>query len=844
MLKRERSERFYFLVWEYSRSNDRAIIDTIASTDWLSKFSEMGPEEMTTAFTNEIYSIVSAYIPNKVIKFNDKDPPWITNAVKTAIKRKKRLYKNFIRRGRSQEDWEVFKRARNDSSKLVTDAKEIYYSNLGRKLSDPTQGVKAYWAVLNRLVNKKKVMNIPPLLENGLFVTNIEQKATILNDYFVQQCSELATGSTLPTFQPRCRVLLEKVDIDRGKVLKLIRSLDSKKAHGCDDISIAMIKICDASIVEPLCLIFEKCLETGIYPSVWKKANIVPIHKKESRQNKKNYRPISLLPIFGKIFEKLLFDTLYCHLCDNNLLTQNQSGFRPGDSTINQLLAITHKIYLSFEASPSRETRAVFLDLSKAFDRVWHDGLLYKLECNGISGNVMILIRNFLSDRKQRVLLNGKSSQWASISAGVPQGSVLGPLFFLVYINDLVENVDSDVKMFADDTSLFSVVYDEATTAQQLNRDLERVRLWAWQWKMEFNATKTEEVIFSAKRIKPHHPNLFLGDTEVERKSEHKHLGLILDSKLNFQSHIREAIMKARRGIGIIRYLSRYVSRDVLDQVYKLYVRPHLDYGDIIYHRFDPNMSLDLTRKIEQTQYSAALAVTGAWRGTNRQRLYEELGWENLYKRRWYRRLCHFYNLKMSSTPQYLFEEIPPERDISYNLRPARAYDPIIPRTVRFSNTYFQNVLYEWNLLDYEIKNSASLGEFKRKVLAIIRPSRNPIFNVDDITGIKRLTKLRVKFSDLNEHKFRHNFDCLSPICDCGKANEDNEHFLLHCPLYDIIRQDLFGQLENILDFNVSDMNSKSLCNLLLFGKPDLDVSVNKLIIEETLRFIENTKRL
>ena len=127
------------------------------SIDWLSKFSEMGPEEMTTAFTNEIYSIVSAYIPNKVIKFNDKDPPWITNAVKTAMKRKKRLYKNFIRRGRSQEDWELFKMARNDSSKLVTDAKETYYSNLGRKLSDPTQGVKAYWAVLNRLVNKKKL---------------------------------------------------------------------------------------------------------------------------------------------------------------------------------------------------------------------------------------------------------------------------------------------------------------------------------------------------------------------------------------------------------------------------------------------------------------------------------------------------------------------------------------------------------------------------------------------------------------------------------------------------------------------------------------------------------------
>ena len=118
----------------------------------------------------------------------------------------------------------------------------------------------------------------------------------------------------------------------------------------------------------------------------------------------------------------------------------------------------------------------------------------------------------------------------------------------------------------------------------ELNRDLERVRLWACQWKMEFNASKTEEVVFSAKKQKPHHLNLFLGNTEIERKSEHKHLGLILDSKLNFQSHIREAIMKARRGIGIIRYLSKFASRDVLDQVYKLYVRPHLDYGDIIYH--------------------------------------------------------------------------------------------------------------------------------------------------------------------------------------------------------------------------------------------------------------------
>ena len=288
--------------------------------------------------------------------------------------------------------------------------------------------------------------------------------------------------------------------------------------------------------------------------------------------------------------------------------------------------------------------------------------------------------------------MNGKSSKWSTISAGVPQGSVLGPLFFLVYIKDLVDNINCDVKMFADDTSLFSTVTNEAVTAEVLNRDLEKARLWPWQWKMQFNAEKTEVVIFSAKRLKPQHPPLKLGNDEIVNVPEHKHLGVIVDSKLNFQSHIKQAILKARRGIGIIRHVSRYVSRELLDQVYKLYVRPHLDYGDIIYHKYDPDMKLDLTKKLEQTQYSAALAVTGTWRGTRRQRLYDELGWEDLYSRRRYRRLCHFYNLRLTCPPDYL--------------RNSRAYDQYVARTAQFTNTYFQNTLFEWNLLADDIKMS------------------------------------------------------------------------------------------------------------------------------------------
>ena len=653
---------------------------------------------MSNTFTETLLSIFTNNIPNQVIKCNDKDPPWISSEIKTAIKRKQRVYKKFLLRGKRQEDLNLVKVAQYEASKMIQKAKEDYYLKIGHKLSDPGFGIKTYWSVLNRLINKKKSLNIPPLLENGLFVTNPLSKANILNDFFVEQCSIIITGSTLPTFQPRHTSFLQNVDIGRDGVLKIIRALDSKKAHGCDEVSIAMIKICDVSIVEPLCMIYEKCLESGVYPSIWKRANIIPVHKKSSRHCKKNYRPISLLPIFGKIFEKIIFDSVYRHLCDNNVLTPHQSGFRPGDSTVNQLLSITQKIYTAFEATPTKETRAVFLDLSKAFDRVWHEGLLYKLEFYGISGNLLSLISNFLTNREQRVVLNGKSSEWRRISVGVPQGSVLGPLFFLVYINDIVENVNSDIKLFADDTSLFSVVQNVTRSADELNGDLERVRLWAWQWKMQFNAEKTEEVIFSTKRKKPNHPALMLGGDEVVRKTEHKHLGMILDDSLNFKSHVKEAIVKARRGIGLVRYLSKYVSKHVLNQIYKLYVRPHLDYGDIVYHKYDPEMRQDITKRLEQTQYSAALAVTGAWRGTSRQRLLEELGWESLYQRRWYRRMCHFFSLKKTRAPAYLFDEIPVERNVSYSLRCQREYQPA-GRTARFASTYFTIARKSGNIL-------------------------------------------------------------------------------------------------------------------------------------------------
>ena len=310
------------------------------------------------------------------------------------------------------------------------------------------------------------------MFHENKFVTDFKEKAELFNAFFAKQCSLIKNSSKLPShLHYLTDNRLSSVSFSQDDIAKIIQNLDPNKAHGHDNISIRMLKICGSSIYKPLEMIFKQCIETGVFPSEWKKASIVPIHKKGDKQTLENYGPVSLLPICGKILERLMFNEMFNFFIENKLISSNQSGFKPGDSCINQLLSITHEIYESFDVG--LEVRSVFLDISKAFDKVWHDGIIYKLTQNGISGNLLNLLEDFLKERKQRVVLNGQVSTWKNINAGVPQGSILGPLLFLIYINDLTEGLTTNVKLFADDTSLFSVVHDTQTSANHLNKDLE-----------------------------------------------------------------------------------------------------------------------------------------------------------------------------------------------------------------------------------------------------------------------------------------------------------------------------------------------------------------------------------
>ena len=281
--------------------------------------------------------------------------------------------------------------------------------------------------------------------------------------------------------------------------------------------------------------------------------SILPLIKEPVHTLKAQYHCMNLIKTTIsniKILEKVIFNNLYSYLYSNNLITKNQSGFRPGDSTTNQLLYLVNEIHQAFENPKSLEVRAVFLDISKPFDKVWHDGLIFKLKQNGVSGNLLTFFQNYLNNRKQRVVLNGSYSNYSTIESGVPQGSVLGPLLFLIYINDLERNTKSNIKFFAHDTMLFSIVKDPVVSANNVNHDLNIIQLWAHQWKMEFNPDPTKqaaEVLFSCKKSNPNHPQLIFNGTTVTKVNDQKHLGLILDSSLSFEKHLNEKIIKAKK---------------------------------------------------------------------------------------------------------------------------------------------------------------------------------------------------------------------------------------------------------------------------------------------------------
>ncbi|MCG7869675.1 MAG: endonuclease/exonuclease/phosphatase family protein [Candidatus Thiodiazotropha taylori] len=814
-------------VWLYDRGEYDALREEISNFDWQS-LKHQDIDTYTKNVTDYIINTSKKHIPNKIVKIRKSDPPWLSSKIKRMMRKRKKLYDKY-KRTNNVNDHTNYKTFRNKVTNEIRQTKKLMNENLANKLLNSDLRPKDYWKTLKHFINKEQSFSIPPLKVDGIVVEEDLEKATALNDYFTEQTILDDTHASLPATPPADFHSLSSIVITPDEVQSVLQSLTIGKAAGPDSISNRLLKELAIPLSGPLCDLFNFSLHSGQVPSTWKEANVTPVHKKDDPSVISNYRPISLLNTVGKVMEKIVHKHVFNFCRDNSILTSLQSGFVPGDSTVNQLVDLYNTFCKALDEG--KEVRAVFCDISKAFDRVWHRGLLYKLRRIGISGSLLSWFANYLKDRRQRVVLPGASSNWSSINAGVPQGSILGPLLFLIYINDIVENINSSIRLFADDTSLYIIVDDPTDAAITLNSDLYKIHKWATDWLVSFNPSKSESLIFSRKINKPYHPPIFMNNQQVEEVSTHKHLGLYLSNNCSWHEHIDYIKTKAWQRINTMRRLKFDLDRKSLQIIYFSFIRPLLEYADIVWNNCTQYESLGL----EQIQYEAARIVTGATRLVSINSLLNETGWETLSSRRKNHKLVMFYKMQNNLCPVYLSSLVPRTvgSSVSYSLRNADDIQTVNTNTQLYYTSFLPSVIREWNDLPGEIQNANSIAAFKYNLKRLSNiSSPPPYYSAGNRTCQIHHTRIRTNCSSLNQHLFSKHI-ILDPHCACGEV-EDSRHFLLECNLYQNIRNDMLTAVSRIC---LPTLNS------LLYGSTAVSVNDNIMIFKAVQTFILKSKR-
>ena len=386
-------------------------------------------------------------------------------------------------------------------------------------------------------------------------------------------------------------------------VRKVVTNLDLSKASGPDCIPVVVLKNCEPELSYILAELFNKCLKESCFPDCWKVSSVVPAFKNVGeRSTAKNYRPVSLLSVVSKVFEKLVNNRIVDHLEKCGLFSDFQYGFRSSRSTADLLTVVSDRIARAFNRSGA--TRAMALDISKAFHRVWHAGLLHKLKSCGISCQIFSLISSFHSNRRLRVVLDGRSSQEYPVNAGVPEGSILGPTLFLLYINDLPDDVICDRAIYADDTTLYSKcdrasdLWQQLELASELESDLRDTVDWGKKWLVDFSAGKTQLVSFDRSNNNGSIDVKMVGSI-LEEKSSFKMLGLTFSSKLDLGSYIISIAKTASKKIGALIRSMKFLSPEVALYLYKSTIRPCVEYCCHVWAGA-PSCYLDLLDKLQK----------------------------------------------------------------------------------------------------------------------------------------------------------------------------------------------------------------------------------------------------
>ena len=675
-------------VHQYHRANTTEIIkemDQFSNLFLTNNPYEQSVERNWQQLKDMLLELIEKYVPHKVIN-PYKNLPWLSKGIKRLMKQRKRLY-DHAKCTQHPVDWAAYKKAQNQVNSILGKAHQDYCSHL---FDDTfTDNRKRFWSLIKRI--RKNYQPVMPLhIGNSLKSTPLS-KAEALNHQFYSVFTK--ENNDIPIMNSETYPAMNNIVFSINGIQSLLKNLKPRKAAGPDSIPTWILKLCSTQIAPILQVIFTQSLNHGILPKDWLTANIIPIYKKGNKHEAANYRPISLTSVCCKLMEHVVFRNIFEHLSNFGIINPHQHGFQPGLSCQTQLILLTDEILNAMDSH--YQVDLLLLDFSKAFDTVAHNKLLNKLVHYGIQNSTHKWISAWLTDRTQRVMVEGALSNEVDVVSGVPQGTVLGPLMFLIYINDIDNNIQSSVRLFADDCILYRVI-KSLDDCRCLQEDLNHLIHWTHLWQMKLNSDKCV-VLNCTKSHSTYQTNYYINDTPLKVVDQHTYLGVTLHKSMSWSHHIHIITNKATRTLNFIKRTLSKCSTDVKATAYCTLVRPTLEYAATVW---DPHQSY-LIEEVERVQRRAARWVKADYRMTSSvTMMLNDLKWSTLQKRRQESRLSMFFKfLCQDSTPL----EIPLHYQYITNYQ-TRNYHPLhlmIPssHTLFYLKSYFPRSIVEWNKL-------------------------------------------------------------------------------------------------------------------------------------------------
>jgi hypothetical protein len=691
------SERF-----NWNRADFDSISEGLNAINWKEDLYNLSTEEAWKFFCIILNDLTEKYVPRVKMKSNSH-PSWMSRDLLKSIRKKRRVWKEYRVSGELRK-YEEYKDLEKHVKSEVKRLKKQYEKKLSKMKTNNKKCFNGY--LKNKLKNRT---GIGPLSKPDGEVTNLkEEMVEILNQYFGSVFTHEDTSSLPDCARTESIAFIQDLEFNEALIISYIKNLKKSNSSGPDGMTVTLLQEVSNSISVPLACLFRKSMQEGIVPQDWKDAIVVPIFKKGVKSKPSNYRPVSLTSVVCKLMERIVKDVIQDHLLKNNLLHNSQHGFLPHKSCTSNLLEFLEVI--TQEIDKGTPVDVLYLDFSKAFDKVPHQRLLLKIESLNIQGNILNWIKDWLKNRRQKVVIDNLFSLWILVISGVPQGSVLGPLLFIIYINDLDEAARRALmtKKFADDSKIANKAVSQED--REVMQDcIDNLVEWSEKWGMVFNTEKCKIMHFGSGNPEF---NYTMSGCTLSSVEEERDIGVLINKDLKPSRQCEVAVNRAKMVLGQLTRSFHFRDRNVFLRLFTTYVRPHLEFSTPVWA---PTSQQDI-RSIENVQIQAVNMISGL-RAVGYTEKLKELGLLSLETRRTRYDLIQTYKTLEVEGDEFWFKRV---NQVSG--RTTRQSDDRTRLTKQRSNTtirsnfFTQRVIDDWNQLPSTIRESQNIKIFKRNL--------------------------------------------------------------------------------------------------------------------------------